>query len=110
MTEFGWSAPCLRSRHTAPLPRSAPPGIGPAIVPGLRVLPGVELVGLADRNAERLAPWQARLDVPAWADHVAMLADVRPDFATVCPANCEKAGVIADCAAHGVHVFAGKPW
>ena len=80
-----------------------------AMVRGLRALAGVELVGLADRNAERLAAWQAGVGVPAWADHMAMLADVRPDFAAVCPANSEKAGVIADCAAQGVHVLADKP-
>ncbi|NLC56568.1 MAG: Gfo/Idh/MocA family oxidoreductase [Armatimonadetes bacterium] len=80
-----------------------------AAVSGFRQLPGVELVGIADSDAQRLADRQAKLGVPAYADYRAMLDALRPDFAAVCPANADKAAVIVECAARGVHVFADKP-
>jgi predicted dehydrogenase len=78
-------------------------------VQGFRKLPGLELVGIADVNSERLADRQAKLGVPAFSDYREMLDTLKPDFAAVCPANADKAAVIVECAHRGVHVFADKP-
>ncbi len=80
-----------------------------AAVQGFRQLPDVELAAIADVNPERLADRRKRLDVPAYADYQEMLDALKPDFAAVCPANADKADVISECAARGVHVFADKP-
>ena len=74
-------------------------------VQGFRKLPGLELVGIADVNSERLADRQAKLGVPAFSDYREMLDTLKPDFAAVCPANADKAAVIVECAKRGVHVL-----
>ncbi|HEX2999476.1 MAG TPA: Gfo/Idh/MocA family oxidoreductase [Armatimonadota bacterium] len=78
-------------------------------VAGFRALRGVELVGIADADPERLADRQKKLGTPAYGDYRQMLDALQPDFAAVCPANADKAAVICACAEHGVHVFADKP-
>lgn len=80
-----------------------------SVVRGFRAMPGVELVGIWDADPHRLADRQAKLGVPAFADYREMLDATKPHFAAVCPANCDKGDVIAECAARGVHVFADKP-
>ncbi|MDH7569619.1 MAG: Gfo/Idh/MocA family oxidoreductase [Armatimonadota bacterium] len=74
-----------------------------------RSLPGLELVGIADSNRQRLEERQALYGVPAFEDYREMLERVKPDFAAISPVNAEKAAVVAECAARGVHVFADKP-
>ena len=45
----------------------------------------------------------------AYADYRDLLAKERPNAAALAPVNRDKAAVIADCAAAGVHVYADKP-
>ena len=71
-------------------------------VAGFRQLPGLELVGIADSNPERLADRQRKLEVTAYADYREMLDALKPEFAAVCPANADKAAVIADAARGGM--------
>jgi predicted dehydrogenase len=78
----------------------------------LPLLPDVELVAMADRDAKLLASAARR---PA-AAHAHQYGDYREllereplDVAGICGANGERAGAILACAARKIHVAAEKP-
>jgi predicted dehydrogenase len=70
---------------------------------------GVELVGLAEHDAELRAGAVERYGVRAYADYGELLAKERPRVAVLAPVNRDKPSVIAACAAAGTHVYVDKP-
>jgi predicted dehydrogenase len=70
---------------------------------------GVELVGLAEHDAELRARAVARYDVTAYADYGEMLAKERPQVAVLAPVSRDKPSVIAACAEAGAHAYVDKP-
>jgi predicted dehydrogenase len=70
---------------------------------------GVELCGIAEPDEALRAAAAARYGVTAYADHRDLLAQEDVAVAAIAPINREKPGIVVDCAAAGVHVFADKP-
>jgi UDP-N-acetyl-2-amino-2-deoxyglucuronate dehydrogenase len=84
-------------------------GIAATHLEAIAALPDARLVGLSDLSAERLAPRAAAVAVPAFADHRAMLAELRPDLAVICTPHPSHAALALDCFAAGAHVLVEKP-
>lgn len=84
-------------------------GIAATHLEAIAALPDARLVGLSDVSAERLAPRAAAAGVPAFADHRAMLAELRPNLAVICTPHPSHADLALDCFAAGAHVLAEKP-
>jgi predicted dehydrogenase len=80
-----------------------------SLIDGLLRQPGVELGAVAEPDEARRAAAAARYGVTAYADHRDLLAREEVAIAAIAPINREKPGIVADCAAAGVHVFADKP-
>lgn len=70
---------------------------------------GVELVALAEHDADLRVMAAARYPVSAYADYQELLAKERPDAAVLAPISRDKPRVIADCLASGTHVYVDKP-
>lgn len=79
------------------------------LLDGLLAREGVELVALAEADAELRAMASQRFPVAAYADYREMLETEKPRAAVLAPVNSEKPAVIADCAERGVHVYVDKP-
>lgn len=75
----------------------------------IAALPAAQLVGLSDISAEPLTQRAAAAGVPAFADHRAMLAELRPDLAVICTPHPSHAAIALDCLAAGAHVLVEKP-
>lgn len=72
--------------------------------------PGVEIVALSDQFEELRTKGQQTFDVPlAYADHIIMMDEVKPDAIVVCGDNAMKADVIEAAAERGIHVYLDKP-
>jgi predicted dehydrogenase len=74
-------------------------------------LPNVEIVGVADPDANGRAAAAKRLDAPrAFADYRKLLDDTRPDIVSICPRwldqHCE---MVLAAAERGVHIYLEKP-
>src|SRR5215212_174654 len=59
-------------------------GIAPSHIHALQQLPGAQIAGLSDINAEGGAARAAELDCRFFVDHREMLADLKPDVAVIC--------------------------
>jgi len=79
------------------------------IVPALQKIEGVELAALAEPDEALRADAVSRYGVDAYGDHRELLERDDIDFVAICPANSEKAQLIAECVQHGKHVMADKP-
>ncbi len=72
-------------------------------------VPGASLVAIADINAA-VARFEAeRLDVAAYPDHAALLADPAVAAVAICTPRGTHAQIIKDAAAAGKHIFCEKP-
>lgn len=83
--------------------------IAAAHLEAIAAQPTARLVGLSDLSAERVAPRAAAAGVPAFADHRAMLAELRPDLAVICTPHPSHADLTLDCFGAGAHVLVEKP-
>ena len=74
-------------------------------------LDDIELVAVCDTDPAAAAAAGERYGVPAFPDHRAMLAQVRPDVVHVCTPHHEHVQVVIDCLAAGVNVLLelGRP-
>ena len=72
-------------------------------------LVGVELEGVCDVDPAAAAKAHERWGVPAFHDHRALLAAVRPDVVHVCTPHDQHAAVVVDCLEAGVAVILEKP-
>ena len=72
-------------------------------------LPGVELVGVCDTDPARAADAATTHGVPAYGDHRALIAELRPDVVHVCTPHHQHVPVAVDCLAAGVAVLVEKP-
>jgi UDP-N-acetyl-2-amino-2-deoxyglucuronate dehydrogenase len=72
-------------------------------------LADVELVGVCDVDPAAAARAHEQWGVPAFYDHRALLAAVRPDVAHVCTPHDQHAPVVVDCMDAGVAVVVEKP-
>ncbi len=72
-------------------------------------LDDIELVAVCDTDPAAAAAAGERYGVPAFPDHGAMLAQVRPDVVHVCTPHHEHTQVVLDCLAAGVNVLLEKP-
>ncbi|MDQ8705401.1 Gfo/Idh/MocA family oxidoreductase [Streptomyces sp. LHD-70] len=69
----------------------------------------IELVAVCDTDPEALAAAVERYGVPGFADHCALLAEMRPDVAHVCTPHHQHVPVALDLLDAGVHVLIEKP-
>jgi UDP-N-acetyl-2-amino-2-deoxyglucuronate dehydrogenase len=72
-------------------------------------LADVELVAVCDVDPAAAARAHEQWGVPAFHDHRALLAAVRPDVAHVCTPHDQHAPVVVDCLDAGVAVIVEKP-
>ena len=70
-------------------------------------MPGSQLVGVADPNAERAREIAARHDVPAYTDYHDLLG--RVDAVSLAAPTTLHHGIALDCLAQGVHLLVEKP-
>lgn len=77
-------------------------------VENLRRSPGVELIGIADDDAERAFRFAASHHVRAYGSVNELLAD-EPDGVIVCSENANHAPLVLAAAEAGVHVLCEKP-
>lgn len=84
-------------------------GIAPTHIRALQQLPGAPLVGMSDINVERGAAAAQAAGCPFFADHPAMLAELRPDVAVICAPHPFHMTLALDCFAAGAHVLVEKP-
>jgi predicted dehydrogenase len=82
------------------------------ILDPLPLLPDVELVAMADRDAKLRASAARRPEAAharQYVDYRELLERERLDVAGICGTNGERAGAILACAARKIHVVAEKP-
>ncbi|MEP7191058.1 MAG: Gfo/Idh/MocA family oxidoreductase, partial [Roseiflexaceae bacterium] len=84
-------------------------GIAPSHIRALQQLPGAQIVGLSDINAEGGAARAAELDCAFFVDHRAMLAELKPDVAVICAPHPFHPPLALDAFAAGAHVLVEKP-
>lgn len=84
-------------------------GIGDVHARIISQLPGLELVGVCDINAERVAKTAGECGTQGFTDWQAMLEETKPDAVSLCtnPKSHLPMGQFA--AAHGIHVLCEKP-
>jgi len=79
-----------------------------AYVQNLKAAPGVELIGIADEDAQRGERFAAQFGVHLFDSYGALLA-ARPDGVLVCSENSRHRPLVELAAAAGVHVLCEKP-
>jgi predicted dehydrogenase len=84
-------------------------GIAPTHIRALEQLPGAQLAGMSDLNAERGAAAAQSAGCPFFGDHREMLAELRPDVAVICAPHPFHMTLALDCFAAGAHVLVEKP-
>ncbi|HLY26489.1 MAG TPA: Gfo/Idh/MocA family oxidoreductase [Aggregatilineales bacterium] len=84
-------------------------GIADTHLKALAQLPGAQVVGLSDIVVERVASRAAQVGCPAFADHRAMLKEVKTDIAVVTTPHPSHAALVIDCLEAGTHVLVEKP-
>ena len=72
-------------------------------------IPRARLVAIADINAAVARSEAERLDVAAYPDHAALLADPAVAAVAICTPRGTHAQIIKDAAAAGKHIFCEKP-
>ena len=78
-------------------------------VEAIEAVEEIELVAVCDTDPAALAAAVERYGVPGFADHRALLAQMRPDVAHVCTPHHQHASVALDLLDAGVHVLVEKP-
>ncbi len=72
-------------------------------------LPGVELVGVADRNETAATSIASRFNTKAYKDYRQMLDELRPDVVTICvPTSCHLE-IALEVIQRGIHLLVEKP-
>src|SRR6476620_1371619 len=84
-------------------------GIATTHIRALQQLPGAQIVGLSDINAEGGATRATELGCPFFVDHRAMLAEIKPDVAVICAPHPFHPPLALDAFAAGAHVLVEKP-
>ncbi len=79
-----------------------------AYIHNLRLLDGVELIGIADDDQERGRSYAQRNDTHLFADYQALL-DEKPDAVIVCSENVKHRPLVEMAAQAGAHVLCEKP-
>ena len=79
-----------------------------AYIQNLRRVPGVELIGFSDTDAERGRHFAAMFDVTWFPTHEALIAE-QPDGVVVCSENAGRRALVEMAAHAGVHVLCEKP-
>ena len=74
----------------------------------LRAIPGVELLGIADDDAERGQQFAAQFDVHLFPTYEALLAE-KPDGVLVCSENNNHRALVEMAAQAGAHILCEKP-
>ncbi|MPV36895.1 Gfo/Idh/MocA family protein [Georgenia subflava] len=69
----------------------------------------IDLVAVCDTDPDVLAAAVEAYGVPGFADHRALLAEMRPDVVHVCTPHDQHVPVALDCLAAGVNVLTEKP-
>ncbi len=78
--------------------------------PGLRIIPGVDIVGLCDADPTLLAQRGEEWEVGAqYGDVERMLSEVKPDAVVVATPNCEHKALVLGALGAGCHVLCEKP-
>jgi predicted dehydrogenase len=75
----------------------------------LACLPGSQIVGMADVNAEPGAQHAAQVGCPFFLDHRKLLAVLTPDVVVICTPHPLHGSLALDCFAAGAHVLVEKP-
>lgn len=83
--------------------------IAPNHLRALAEVPGAQIVGMSDLNAERGRVPANAAGCPFFSDYRALLAEVRPDVAVICTPHPSHAAIAIDCFAAGAHVLVEKP-
>lgn len=78
-------------------------------IPEFQINPHVELVAFVDPKLERAQQCAEPFGAKAYADHLSMLAEVKPDAVSVCTPNATHASISIDAAKAGAHVLVEKP-
>jgi UDP-N-acetyl-2-amino-2-deoxyglucuronate dehydrogenase len=84
-------------------------GIAPTHIRALQQLPGAQIAGLSDINADGGAARAAELGCPFFVDHREMLAEIKPDVAVICAPHPFHPPLALDAFAAGAHVLVEKP-
>jgi glucose-fructose oxidoreductase len=74
--------------------------------------PEAEIVGICDRDPQRMGAAIAALAIPedrVFADVDACIKATRPDLVILCPATADHASAVEQVAAHGVDILIEKP-
>lgn len=79
-----------------------------AYIGNLRAIPDVEMIGIADDNAERGQKYAAQFDAHLFPSYEALLAE-KPDGVLICSENANHRPLVEMAAAAGVHVLCEKP-
>lgn len=79
-------------------------------LPALSGLPSARLVGVCDRDAERLNRVAARWRVPGFADPEKLLAEAQPEVVLVCTPPEGHAEICLQALGSGAHVLCEKPF
>lgn len=81
---------------------------GEAYIHHLRSLEGVELIGVADEDAERGQRYAHDHATPFFSSYEALL-ESKPDGVVICSENSRHRPLVEMAAAHGVHILCEKP-
>jgi len=84
-------------------------GIAGQHLQALSQLPAVQIVGMADIAAERVAARAAEHGCPWYTDHQQLLAEVRADIVVICTPHPLHAALAIDALRAGAHVLVEKP-
>ncbi len=79
-----------------------------AYIGNIRAIPGVEMMGLADEDAERGQKYAEMFDAHLYPSYEALLAD-KPDGVVICSENNKHRPLVEMAAQAGVHILSEKP-
>jgi predicted dehydrogenase len=80
-----------------------------AYIGNLRAIPDVEMIGLADDNAERGAKFATQFNAPLFSDYAALLAE-KPDGVVICCENNRHRELVELALSAGIkHILCEKP-
>lgn len=79
-----------------------------AYIHNLRAIPGVEMIGMADEDAQRGQHFATLFDAPLFESYESLLA-AQPDGVVICSENAKHRPLVEMAARAGVHVCSEKP-